>query len=155
MMYLGDQAVGLNHMISTIGSAARLESGTFNTNEDTDISTVTIQHSLGVLPDFMFIVTEPFDLLSTSPKYLISGYFCYGNTLTQNVSTDIYYWYEVLYNSGTSSASARTGKKKEVLASQSTFTFVNLSNNVFYFKANTTYYYVLGKFNTQEVTANV
>ena len=152
MMYLGQDAIGLNHTLPAIGQAAILESGTYTPQEDIKAIDVRIPHSLGELPDFCLYFSSEFTPNTTYDKtYCANGYFAkcnlmspqrartgFGSYLRSNKQTNnsvINVWYDDLTN----------------FFSTTDFTFPRYNSGE-YLKGNITYYYIIGKF--KEVTPN-
>lgn len=156
MIYLGENAIGLNHMISQIGSAARIECGAYTPTEDESVVETVLNHSLGVIPDFLITFIDPITIQSYNTSYLFAG--AYYSSYDENYPT--YYFVNTIYNieNATNTGSMYGGIQKESAMTSTTFTFPHTPSATTTkgrtLKANTTYHYIIGKFNEQEVTAN-
>ena len=163
MMYLGKDAIGLNHMIGNIGQAAIVESGSYTPIEDTAASTVFIPHSLGVEPDFIFVSADVFEAsTSFTESYLVAGVlYSYNFKFSGQTKNGLLY---VQFSKPNSDTSLQYVRSSAVNLNE----IVDSSHNIAeYFrlpyyqtiklKGGITYHYILGTFNNiiREVTANV
>lgn len=162
MMYLGKDAIGLNHMISNLGHDAILESGSYTPTQDIITNDLFIPHSLGVTPDFLICTSNFETSKNQSANYLLASYiikYPIVSVLTSTADTIAWSMFTQINSSngamGTNAAVSRleTIFSDENHSSTEFFRFP-MKNEEFKLKANITYKYVIGKFNNQEVTSN-
>ncbi len=148
MMYLGDKAVGLNHIFTQIGSAAKIETGIYIPTDSTH-SSFEIQHSLGSMPDFILYWTESSSTASTISQPLY-GVIMRVNSSTISGTAAMY----LLRTNGQGSNGTTSGTATQATAWMNDTIFKLICTSSSTFQKDQKYYYVIGKFNTQEVTPN-
>lgn len=152
MMYLGDKAVGINNTLPQIGHTALLESGEYTPTEDVTSSSIHIPHSLGVVPDFVLVISDEFTATTDlTDRYISNGYCGKTNLIASNVSTSGFCAYRENWPSDTRSWQSIENIDYTKFLHETNFEipYYNSSDKL---KAEITYHYVLGKF--KEVTPN-
>ena len=156
MMYLGKDPVGLATSLPVFSDIAKIEFGEYTPSTDEDISTKSISHSLGEIPDFIICFAKFLDIDTTwTDAYLISGYACPANVpLFNSYSRDtLVQIFRTVPGSGLNTNSQTQSYFKSDRSTNNSFYLPYHSSITTKLKANITYYYVIGKF--KEVTANV
>ena len=151
MMYLGKDPIGLATSIPEFGNIAKIEIGEYTPLTDVVASETQIQHSLGIVPDFILYYCNEF---TTSDQYIdtyIMSGFCTKTNFTNNENV-----------TGTGCIFKSNPGKISLAYSPITNDPSSFStSSVFYLcyklttdklKAGITYHYILGKF--KEVTPN-
>lgn len=156
MMYLGNNPIGIATSLPIFGDKVSIEYNTYTPIEDTLVSTVTFNHNLGTIPDFIYIYTDP---ISHGEDNWEQDYLLQSNATNLvfiNNNADNYYTFCMMRTkiNTTSYASSYGGLEKANFVSATSFKVgigVTMTDTL-YFKANTTYHYILGKL--KEVTPN-
>ena len=154
MMYLGKDPVGLNHIIPPIGHTALLESGEYTPTETVAASITHIPHNLGVVPDFILVISD--EVIATSDmteRYITNSYCGKTNLIISNSSTNGFCAYQTNWPQSDKSwqSPERINYTKFLHENNFEIPYYNSGDKL---KGGITYHYVLGKFNEQEVTSN-
>jgi len=152
MMYLGNQAVGINHSLPPIGHAALLESGEYTPSEDVNSSSIHIPHSLGVIPDFILVISDEFTATTDlTDRYISNSYCGKSNLITSNISASGFCAYRTNLPQDTRSWQSIEHIDYTKFLHETNFEipYYNTQDKL---KSGITYHYVLGKF--KEVTPN-
>ena len=156
MIYLGSNPVGIATSLPIFGDIVNIEVGEYTPIEDTLVSSVTFNHNLNTTPDFIYIYSEPIARTSETwqNEYLLQSNAT-NLTFTENVGND-YYTFCLLRTkiNATSYNSTFSAALKSDFTTATSFKIILAGSliNTCYFKANTTYHYIIGKY--KEVTPN-
>ena len=152
MIYLGSNSVGLNHIIPPIGQTALLESGEYTPIETVAASTTHIPHNLGIIPDFVLVISNEFAATAEmTERYITNSYCGKTNLTTQDVSTNGFCAYRTNWPQSNKSWQAVEHINYTKFLHENNFE-IPYYNSGDKLKAGITYYYIIGKF--KEVTSN-
>lgn len=162
MMYLGKDAVALNHMIRNMENITTMESGSYTPTQDVEAKNTWIPHSLGIMPDFVLCIADNFTITASATNYLESSIIYRSPVITQAYSSaGVNSSYFMRYTKTNTANEVSQGVGMVILEKQicdtehngaSEFRFATSTGLAIILKANVTYRYIIGKF--KEVTPN-
>ena len=120
--------------------------GTYTPSEDIVASKAQIQHSLGVVPDFVLVVADEFAATTDmAVRYIANAYCAKANLTASNKSADGFAAYQTNWNGRDTSWQAFEMINYTKFLKSSYFLVPYYSTNDT-LKAGITYRYVVGKF---------
>lgn len=130
-----------------LGGATKLvETGSFTPDTDVNAKDNPIQHSLGVVPEFIIVMADEFAALtSMTERYIANCYFSKTNIKASNVTGSYFAWYATNWHTRDTLWNTYEQLSTAKFANDSTFV-VPYYQTIDKLKAGITYHYVIGTY---------